>query len=91
MSDRDTYFAKQAALLSERRNPHVVSVAPKSTPKGLIYRALCVCGWKSGRLATMHKGEQAALAHREATTAGHTATKERISGTDSADTKRTAT
>ena len=88
MSDRDTYHTKQAALLSERRNPHVVSVAPKSTPKGLIYRALCVCGWKSGRLSTMHKGEQAALAHRQATIL---APSTRKVDTDSADTKRNAT
>jgi hypothetical protein len=90
MSDRDTYHADQAALLSERRNPHVVSVAPKSTPKGLIYRALCVCGWKSGRLATQHKGEQAALAHRQTTLQAQPEPKRRQVTTDSADTPRTA-
>ena len=74
---REKYFADQRALLDERRNPHVVSVAPKTTPKGFIYRALCVCGWKSGRFATMHKGKQAALAHRQTTLQAHTATGER--------------
>jgi hypothetical protein len=85
---REKYFADQRALMDERRNPHVVSVAPKSTPKGLIYRALCVCGFKSGRLATMHKGEQAALTHRQTTLAANPSPKAREVTTDSADAKR---
>lgn len=46
---------------------HVVSVSPKQmrdiTPPVTIYRALCVCGWRSGRFSSMTLCTAAAYKH----------------------------